>query len=155
MKKIKFLLIILVSVLLQVTVLNIFSIFGVKPDIFIILCFICSVIFKQKTALGFSILIGFLKDTLTVSSFGIHTFLFPIICLSLRHIKKNVSLDNDFIAGFFLLIYILVCDVLVNFIIQSYGPHISIPVFFRVFLLEAIYSTVIFLSLYKHFKIIR
>ncbi len=155
MRKFKFVLVILLAVILQMTIINIFNFFGIRPDFFIVLCFIASIIFKQKTAISFSIFIGVLKDILTVSNFGIHTFLFPLVCLSLRQIKKNISLDNDYIAGFFLLIYILVCDIVINFITRSYSPHISIPVFIRVFLLEAIYSVVIFLFLYKKFKIVR
>ncbi len=73
-KYIYFLIMVLAASLIQVSVINDFRLFLVKPDLPLVTVVIASLYFTRNPAIGFSILAGFLKDIFGVGTFNIILF---------------------------------------------------------------------------------
>lgn len=143
MKNWAFLCVIIICALLQGTVLDSFSIFGVKPDLLFISVFYASIFFSVTWALPLSIFAGFLKDMLCANTFGVNTFLFPLFCLILIKLSREISLDNNCIRAVSLFILIFINDIIARIIFIFLGNSISWGIFLRTAFLESLYTAVI------------
>ncbi|MDD4981043.1 MAG: rod shape-determining protein MreD [Candidatus Omnitrophica bacterium] len=149
MKNWIFLGIIIICALLQATALNSVSIFGVKPDLLFIGVFYASIFFGVAWAVSLSIFAGFLKDMLCVNTFGVNTLLFPLFCLILIKLSREISLDNNFIRMLSLFILVLINDIIARVIFLFWGNFISWGIFLRTTFLEALYTAVVLPLVFK------
>ncbi len=150
MKKIFFLLIILAVSLFQVTLLDYFKVFGVKPDLLLCCMLIASLYFEFKWAILFSILSGILKDALAGYAFGINTALFLLWSYAIIRLARSISVDNNFMPLAFIIVISMVNDIILRPVFFSF-LNLSIPlgIFLRITFLESLYTALAFLLLFR------
>ncbi len=142
-RKALFFLVIITVALLQITVLNPFALFGVKPDLLLLLVVICGLYFSPGWALGYSMVAGCCQDVFTASGWGINTVLFCALSVLLVALHKRMRFDS---RGVRLSVVYLSC--LAYYVISGFCiPRVStIPtgIFLRTLLLGPVYDTLIF-----------
>jgi rod shape-determining protein MreD len=139
------LLLIVVFCILEVTILNYFRIFGVKPDLFLIFMLLTSIVFtfELKWALFFSIFAGILKDSLVINTFGINTLLFPLWSFLIIRLSRNILIESNFIYALLIAIVAILHDMAARMILLSLGNFIPLAVFLRIMFLESFYTALI------------
>jgi len=139
------LLLIVVFCILEVTILNYFRIFGVKPDLFLIFMLLTSIVFtfELKWALFFSIFAGILKDSLVINTFGINTLLFPLWSFLIIRLSRNILIESNFIYALLIAIVAILHDMAARMILLSLGNFIPLVVFLRIMFLESFYTALI------------
>lgn len=153
MRKWFFLLLIVILGLLQVTLLDYFKIFGVKPDLLLIGVVMVSLFsFDLKWALFLSAFCGILKDVMAINPFGINTLLFPLWSFLIMRLSKKISIENNFICAVLVFIIGVSCNIITRLIFLFLGNFISMNVFLRITFLESLYTAFI-LPLF--FRVIR
>lgn len=148
-----FLLAIVIFSIFQVTILNNFRIFNVKPDLLLISVVMASLIFEFKWALLLSIFIGILKDALCINTFGINTLLFPLWAFIIIKLSKKISVDNNFIRVVFVLI-ITISNIIITKLMFLFLNSFVIPlgIFIRTAFIESLYTALIFPLVFKIIK---
>lgn len=150
MKKIIFFIFILALVLFQVTLLDYFRVFGVKPNLFLISIVIIALIFDLKWALILGISVGILKDSLGASSFGIDTLLFPLWIFLIVKLSREISLDNNPIRMLLIFVIVIFHSVLVKLISFAFDKSYITPgIFLRITFLESLYTTAVLPLVFK------
>lgn len=148
-----FLLVIVTFSIFQVTILNNFRIFNVKPDLLLISVVMASLYFEFKWALLLSIFIGILKDALCINTFGINTLLFPLWAFIIIKLSKKISVDNNFIRVVFVLI-ITIFNIIITKLMFLFLNSFVIPlgIFIRTAFIESLYTALIFPLVFKIIK---
>ena len=129
--------------LAQVTLLNSFRIFGVKPDFLLIAIVIASTFFKWEKILIFAVFAGVLKDSFSINVFGVNTLLFPFWSYLTRVLSGKINLDNNFSFAV-LILAIGILSGIIRLIFLSLGNAFFIPigVFLRITFLESLYGAI-------------
>lgn len=146
----------LISILLEITILNHLQLFSVKPNLILLLITIFSFYFnfdKIKVIL-FCLFCGFLKDIFSLTYFGTHMFIFMSLGILLSYISGQFLRYNwIFIIPLFIVasignsvIYVLVQNLFFNKEISLFY------MFWRISILEIFYGLFIFLILFKPIK---
>lgn len=144
-----FVLIIIVLAILQATVLDLFKIFNVKPDLLLICVVTASLFFEPKQALIASVVSGIFKDIFYTAPFGSNTILFLLWNLLIAGLSKKISIDYDLIRISLMFIISLFNNVVTGLIIFYLGSFIPLGVFLRNVILGAMYTTAVFFPLLK------
>lgn len=152
MKNWFFLFVIIAFALLQVTVLDYFKIFKIKPDLLLISVIIISLYFELKSTLFLSIFTGILKDTFLASPFAINTLLFPLWGFLTIKLSKKVSLDNNFTRSISIFIIMVLNSTITRLIFLFFGKFISWGIYLRIALFESLYTALIFPIIFRIIK---
>lgn len=153
MSKRRLLSVILICVILQITVVPYFKIFGIKPDLILISIVIVSLSCDLKLALGLSILAGAFKDifganTLAINSLASGLWSFLVIKLS-RCIAIDINLSR---AGLIFVIAILNAFVMRIFF-WYLGTYVPLGIFLRISFLDSLYTSLVSLLVFRVLKI--
>lgn len=157
MKKLIFAASIVISALLQTTILNRISIFNVKPDLLLICVIIASLFFSAGWAAFFSILAGALKDITCVNTFGLFTLLFFIFSFLIIKLSRKISFDNDYVKLALVVILVLLNGIVMRLLFLMSGKFISLGIFLRIVTVDSLYTAFVFplvLSLARNFSLI-
>jgi len=149
MKKIIFLLLIIILGILQVTIFNNLRIFNVKLDLLLMSVVMASLIFTARWALVFSVFAGFLKDVFAAGTFGINILLFPLWSLLLTKLTKEISIENNYLRVALTFMVTLMHNIISGLIFFYLGNFISLGICLRVVFVGATYSALAFLLLYR------
>jgi len=151
MRKWIFLLVIVIFSIFEITILDYFKVFGVKPDLFLICVVMVSIIFvfELRWALFLSIFAGVLKDTFSLNVFGINTLLFPLWSLLIIKLSKNILIENNFIYAALVFIIVIFHDIVTRLINLTLGNFIPLIIFLRITLIESLYTALIFPLVFK------
>ncbi|MFH1458618.1 MAG: rod shape-determining protein MreD [Candidatus Omnitrophota bacterium] len=149
MKKLLFAGLILILGALQVTLIDSFKIFNVKPDFVLMIAVIASFIFDFKEALFLSIFAGVLKDVLGTGVFGINTLLFPLWSFLIEKLNRQVPIDHDLIRLIIIFVITFLHQTLRGLVLVGLGRGISAGIFLRIIFVESIYTTLVFLWVFK------
>lgn len=149
------LIIIIVISLLQATVLNYISIFSIKPDLFLIYAIFSLFYLPKKIAVFSCIASAIFKDIFSITAFGINTLFFSLWSIIILRLSKKIYQDNAafrttaiFIIGltnsvFFYCLYLF----------NTEWSFVTLTRFlFRISLLEAAYTALVSILLFKVFK---
>lgn len=139
-----FLLIIIFVAMFQVTFLDFFKVWGVKPDLLFILAFISCLNFKFHETIIFSLSAGVLKDILSPQAMGVNAIAFPLWGFIIIMLSRKISLDNNFFRAAVIFVAIFLNDLILRTIFFSLGNSIPLGIFVRTILLESIYTALIF-----------
>ena len=144
MKKRIFLLFILAALLLQVTFLDSFKLFWVKPDLLLILTVVAALFLDLKWALVFAALSGMLKDIIAINPFGFNTLIFSLWGYLVSELSRKISIENDALRAT-LVFLVTLLNAATNYSLGVFlgSCDISMPIFLRVAFLESIYTTAI------------
>lgn len=152
MKKWFFLLITVIMGLLQVSVLDYFKLFGVKPDLLLICMVLASLYFELKWALCLSIFAGILKDIFSANIFGINILLFPLWSFIIIKLSKNIPVDNNVIRTLLIFLVVILNNIFIRAIFLFLGKPISWGVSLRVASLESLYTALVVPLAFKIIK---
>lgn len=148
-----FLPIIVVLGILQVTILDYFGIFGVKPDLLLISVVILSLFsLRLKWILFLSIFVGILKDLLGVNAFGINTLLLPLWSFLIIKLSKKITIDNNFIFATVVFIITVFNDIITTLIFLFLGNLVQWGIFLRITFLGSLYTAFVSPLIFKFIK---
>ena len=94
MDKLKLFLIYTVSFLLQCTVLNTVAVFGITPNILLVLTIVYSFFFQKMDWIVFSILFGLIQDMFFGQVVGISPLIYFAVGMLLKMVRSVVFRDN-------------------------------------------------------------
>ncbi|KPK97985.1 MAG: hypothetical protein AMJ95_06285 [Omnitrophica WOR_2 bacterium SM23_72] len=144
MKRLLFIGIILLLGVLQVTLIESFKIFNIKPDLLLMIAVIASFVFDFKEALVLSVFAGVLKDILGTDVFGMHTLLFPLWTFLIERLNRQFPIDHDLIRLTIIFIITFLHHMLRGLILVWLGQQIRSGIFLRILLVESLYTTLVF-----------
>lgn len=149
MNKPKLLLFFILLSLVQLTLLEYFKVFGLKPDLILISVVIASLFFKFSSSIIFAVLSGIIKDAFLGPSLGINTLLFPLWSFLIRKLSRKIEIDN--LAIRLSLIYIiallnnLLCGLAMIYSVES----IPLGLFLSRVFLAPVYTAIVFSLIYR------
>lgn len=113
MDKLKLFLIYTASFLVQCTLLNYMAVFGVTPNILLVLTIIYSFFFKKMDGIAFSVIFGLIQDLFFGQIVGISSLIYLAVGVFLKMMRSVVYRDNK-------LLLILVTAVVTLFFTSAY-----------------------------------
>ena len=102
----------------QITFLEIFSLWGTTPDLALIFAIYCGVHFQRNGGIGAGIIIGFVQDCLSGGLLGINTLSKGLAGLFFSVLKDKIVVEGFIPISFFLFIASLL-DVMIYFVIST------------------------------------
>jgi rod shape-determining protein MreD len=137
---------------LQVTILDNFKIFGVKPDLILIAVFIAALYLDLKPALGVALSAGIFKDAFTSSALGFNAFLFPLWVFLITRLLRRVSVEDN-IARILLLFFVAILNNIISGLVLAYSAgSLSFGIFLRITFLASVYTALIFALILRIIK---
>lgn len=141
--------IIIILALVQVTILDYFKVFNVKPDLLLICTIAGALFFEFKPAILLALLAGALKDVFSVDTSIRDMLLFAFWVYLIKELGKRVPLENTSVRVF-LVIAALIFSALINRGISLYALNpIPLGVFLRSIFLESLYTGLVSLMFFK------
>jgi len=135
---------------LQVTFLDCFKVFGVKPDLLLIAVFIAGLFLDLKPALGIGLLAGIFKDAFSLTPPGVSIILFPMWIFLIAKFCREVSIDDNLTRMLLLFVVALLNNIISGAVLIYSGAFLPLGIFLRITLLASIYTALI-LSLILRF----
>lgn len=144
MKKAIFIPLIIVIALLQVTILEYFKVFGVKPDLLLAAAVVASLFpFELKWSLPLSLLAGLLRDIFQCGHFGKNTLLFFLLGLLASRASRKISTDHRYVRLAFIFAAVILKDTAARAIsFFSAGEILPAGIFLRLTFLEGLYTVI-------------
>lgn len=152
MRHLLFLLAVVALGLLQVTFLDYFRIFGIRPDLLLISAGLAGMVFELRWALIFSLFAGFFKDACAVNTFGINTSLFVLWSILIVKLTKEISIDGNLIRIVLIFIIAVIHNTIVGLILISSGNLIPLGLFLRIVFVGSIYTALVLPLVVKAIK---
>jgi len=128
----------------QTTLLNAFSIYGVRPDLVLILAVYCAIILEEDAGVAMAFALGFVQDCLSGDLLGVNTLSKSLIGFTFANLKTKLVLEGLGPISTFLVLASLF-DGLVYYLVSLFlfKAHLSFGVFFPSLLGYAIYNAVV------------
>lgn len=139
---------------LQSNFFNWFVIFGVKPNLFVILVLFIGLFMGQNYGVCFGIAFGLILDFLIGRNIGISSVMFGIVGIMGGYIDKNFSKDSRITIMLMVAITTIIFE-LGEFIIQNFilsYAFIEIDIFAKTLLIEVLYNIILTVILYPLLK---
>lgn len=130
----------------QLTVLDYFKIWQVKPDFLLTCMVMASLIFSfdWRRAISFSIFSGALKDIFYVNNFGINILVFAFWSIAILQVSKNISIDNNFNRAILICVIVVLNNIIMRLIFLFLGaPIVSLGIFLGIAFLESLYTALV------------
>ena len=143
MKNFIFIAAIIISALLQTTILNCVNIFNVKPDLLLISVIIASLSFKPQWAISLSTFAGILKDIFSVNVFGLNTILFFLWSFLIIKLSRKILFDSNYVRFVLIFIIAILNNIIIRLIFLFLDNFISLGLFLRITFIESLYTALI------------
>lgn len=143
MKNFIFIAAIIISALLQTTILNCVNIFNVKPDLLLSSVIIASLFFEPQWAISLSIFAGILKDIFSVNVFGLNSILFFLWSFLIIKLSRKITFDSNYVRAVLIFIIAIINNIIVGLIFLFLGNFISLGLFLRITFIESLYTALI------------
>jgi len=144
---------IFVAAVLQVTAVNHFKIFGIKPDLILIGIVLVSLFCDLKLALASSIIAGALKDIYGASAFPINSILSGLWSLLVINLARRVSIDINLTRAVLVFIIAILNAFLMMIFFWYLGTYIAFGILMRIIFLDSLYTALLSLLVFKILKI--
>ena len=128
----------------QITILDYFKIFGVKPDLILIAVFIAALSLGLKPALGLGLLAGIFKDAFTSNLLGFSAILFPIWVFLIAGLIRRVSVEDNISRTSILFVVALLNNIISGLVLIYSIGFLSFGIFLRITFLSSIYTALLF-----------
>ena len=151
---VKILLTILIFVLLifiEFSIISHNSLFGIKPNLLLIIIVILTLFFKEPVSLGLSLCVGILADIIYISNgVGVYTLLYTLVSGVLMIVKNNFIKLNEIAVVYLSIIATLVYEV-AYFLILVLGYSAEISFFRLIFsaILSIVLNSALTLAIYN------
>ena len=141
---------IIISCLIQVTLLDCIKIFAVKPDLLLISGLAVSLFsIELKRAMALAIFAGMLKDIFCLNSFGINTLLFALGSFLLVQLARRVLFDYHFVRAALIFIVTVINGIITRLVLLSLGKFVPLGIWLRIIFLESFYTAILALLIFK------
>jgi len=130
----------LVLGLFQITFLENFKVFGVKPDLLLLTVVIAGLFWETRAAVIFGIAIGILKDIFSLNTFGLDILLFGLWAFLTVKISRKVSIEDNLTRGLLVFIIALMQNIAVGLSGGLSGSFVPFGIFLRLVFLSALYT---------------
>lgn len=97
MKNASYVFFILISGILQLSLLDHLRFFGVKPDLLLACVIVVSLSCPARWAVGLSLFAGIFKDIFSAGNFGINTLLFPFWSVVIINLNRKIRIENNYL----------------------------------------------------------
>ncbi len=154
MKKLYFLFAILTLGVFQVSLLDCFKIFNVKPDLLLVSMIIAALVFKLPWAIFLSAFAGIFKDAFSTGAFGINALLFSLWCFLIARLTKKLSLEDDLTRIALIFLVTLIHHIIAGLSSLYLGKSIALGIFMRIVAIESIYTAAVSPLMLKAVKLI-
>ena len=125
---------------LQINLFSWFNIYGVSPNLFIILVLIIGLFIGKKVGLAFGIVLGLYIDVVNGKIFGQVALMLGIVGLLGEYLDKSFSKESRITLMYEVGIYII------NII--KLNASIELALFLKILAIETIYNTIITIIMY-------
>lgn len=129
--------------LFQLTWLQYFGVFGVKPDLLLACVVMAGLFLETRRAVAFGVGVGMFKDLFGLSHFGPSVFLFGLWGFLAARITREISIEDNLSAGALLLVIALAQNILSGFALIYSGGLVPPGIFLRIVLLGSLYTALI------------
>ncbi|MFA5525133.1 MAG: rod shape-determining protein MreD [Tissierellales bacterium] len=142
--------IVLVNFILQSTILQYISIFGVIPNTSLILIVCISILAGKKTGSILGLILGFLQDMFFYDVIGIHALIYFIIGYTIGLTDKKVFKENLFLPFIFTALSTISFHLIYYIFMYFQSISIDLIVFFRnIVIIEMVYNSILSIFFYK------
>ncbi|MGB9678707.1 MAG: rod shape-determining protein MreD [Thermoanaerobacteraceae bacterium] len=147
-------LLVLLLIILQSTLFQYISFFGVKPDTVLVVILSFSLLNGQTEAIYLSLFGGLFQDILFNNAIGVNTLPLLLVSYVSGIISKNVFKESTFVASVFVFIGTIVYNLIIMFSMVLMKYHFDFAANFTdIAIKQAIYNTVIIIFFYKYIVI--
>ena len=159
MKKIKDIIIIFIIFILlyflQINVFNNFTIFDVKPNLFIIFIFSIGMKYNKLFSGIVGAVIGFLLDLLISNKIGINMILFGGLGFIISYISEILFVENKLTNILIVFVSTIILET-IKYLLSILFMHINIEIdiFICITIIESIYNILLFIIIYPIWKIL-
>lgn len=143
MKKLVISFILWALVILEATVLDRMRILSVKPDLSLAAVVTLSFFYSPPQTLAFSLLAGFLKDTLSIGPLGLNTIIFVLIGYTISRLSKKFLIESLSLRVLIISLAVLLENILAQFFLSFYGKPIPLGTFAISSFIAAFYTAII------------
>ena len=152
MKHGRFLLIVVLLTIIQVTALGYLKIFGVKPDLLLAGVIWATLYFTPRWALLYAFFIGLLKDTFSATSFALNIWLFPLWAILIIRLSRKIIIEHNYTYALLAFIVSLAHSVLTGLLLGFLGNLLPWGAWLRILFFGSLYNAataVILINLLK------
>lgn len=142
-----------VACMLQVTAVNHFKIFGIKPDLILISIVLVSLFCEWKVAVALSIMCGAFKDIYGAGPFVLNTILSPLWSILVINLARRLSIDINLTRAVLVFIIAVLNAFAIALFLWYMGTAVAFGVFIRTTFLDSLYTALLSLLVFKAFKI--
>jgi len=136
----------------QITILDYFKVFGVKPDLILIAVFIAVFSLNLKQALGVGLLAGVFKDAFTSNVLSFNAVLFPLWVFLIATLIKRISIEDNISRILLLFLVALLNNIISGLVLIYSSSSVSFGIFLRITFLASVYTALIFMSILRIIK---
>lgn len=139
----------LLTYLFQVTLLQSFRIWGVSPNLNVILIILLTALLNRWIGIRAAVYLGVLQDFFVSPAIGLHTLVYVVIAIVISIFEDQVFRDN--VIAVLLMIWTSTLMYHGLFFLISYFLDMQMPVqvlIFKVLIIEGLYNLVIGFPLY-------
>ena len=133
--------IILALTLSQVTFLEYFYFFNIKPDLLLVTLVLVSLRMSfSGWPLVLGLLAGLLKDASGIGGFGLNSFLFPLWCFLILHLSRKITLENNLLRALLVFVVALLHNIITGLSVIYMGGFILPGIFLRIVFFGSLYT---------------
>lgn len=149
MKKLFYLLAIIILATLELSWPNFLNFFYCKPDLLLI--FMVALVFYTdfKTALLFAILAGLVKDVFLPWTLAINTICFSIWSYLIYRLSRQISTEDDYVRWAIILVVALLNNFIIGLQSVVAGNIIPPSIFLRNLIIVSVYTTALSPFIFK------
>lgn len=140
MKISRLLILTLILGLFQLTWLQYFGFFGVKPDLLLVSVVIAGLFLRIRWAILFGASVGIFKDIFGLNIFGLNILLFGCWSFLAAKICRKVSIEDAASAAFLVFVIALLQNIVSGLAVFYSGASIPFGIFSRIVILGSLYT---------------
>ena len=140
MKASKLLIVTLILGVFQLTLLEYFRIFGIKPDLLLVTVVMASLFLEMRWAIVFGVGVGIFKDIFGLSPFGLNILLFGLWSFLSAKISRKISIEDNLSATLLVWAIALLQNITSGLVLIYSGNFVPLGIFLRISLLASLYT---------------
>lgn len=129
---------------LQITILDYFKFFGIKPDLLLAASCIGALFLSLKPALFLAVSLGVFKDAFSFNAFGLNAALFPLWAFLIANLIRRVSVEDDLSRTLLVSSVSLINNIITGLALVYTGAFVPLGIFLRTVILSAGYTALAF-----------
>ncbi|MEG0919453.1 MAG: rod shape-determining protein MreD [Anaerovoracaceae bacterium] len=149
MSKIKMAIIFVFATIIQTSIINIFDVFGIVPNL--ILCLVCVIAFLYDNgwkSIGFGMVSLLLIDVVTLSRIGISSLFILLIGAFVYYVRQKISLESIISPIFLGITGTILFDAITYLTNRLLGSQYTVIYFLKFEIIEIILNVILMTILY-------